>query len=253
MLEKLCGEYRTHEAILSSEARAEASELMNKFVSEDENIPVGTFYERALRSQLAEFTECFFDLEEQRPGAYTIKKVESSFDFVFDDWKFVGIIDRIDSIEDGKDFLIDYKTGSSGVRMGATLREHANEQDAFSKRRDWQIPLYTWARYKERNAFPCVFSHYVTTKGRSDKPAISLVFILKDEDEWYAMSDSPLKMGKKPSYLLKSEIEECMKDACRVAEAIFKPREFFERTGYKKECFNCLYKLVCIRGASGTE
>jgi hypothetical protein len=252
MLERLCSKYRTHDAILGPRARTEITKLIDKVIAEDGDISPGTFYENLLQKQLGELAGAFFALEEAREGTYTIEDLESCFEFSYDAWNFKGYMDRIDRIEGEKDFLIDYKTGTKEVRTGETLRKKVVEEDTFSKNKNWQVPLYVWARYERERAFPYAYSHYLTPTDK--EPKMVSVFILKNEREWEPLSASFGGKSAASSYLLESEVEECIQEASTVAKAIFAPREFFERTDDKRgTCRMCPFKRTCLRSADGSE
>ena len=81
------------------------------------------------------------NLDKQRPS-FTIEKLESLTTYNVNDFQLTMRIDRIDQLNDGSEFIIDYKTSQQISKMGWYDERLTNPQ----------IPLYILSQHKQCQA-----------------------------------------------------------------------------------------------------
>jgi superfamily I DNA/RNA helicase/CRISPR/Cas system-associated exonuclease Cas4 (RecB family) len=232
---------RMHGARAKERAGAIIDEVMRRRADQVESPLV----ERSMRHYLARMLEQFFEVDERRSDNYTICMVESPLRFTYGDVDFVGVVDRLDSSQSGRQVVIDYKTGKI-KKTGAGIRKNILDSAAKPDERDWQVPIYAYGVLSGGATTPLAFSYYNIQAG--EEPFVVSLFI--DDEGRGADPESLFAGGLKKRFgaLDTNEVNSCMEDAARLAQTIFAPTRFFARTEDENHCRYCSYRFVCRRG-----
>jgi superfamily I DNA/RNA helicase len=228
-----------------SAARKHAGRIIEQVLQKRKDAPESPLVEQSIRYYLEQMTGRFFEMDGQRSDDYTIRRVEEKLVFNYGECKFVGIVDRLDEAAVGRPVVIDYKTGKI-KKTGAGIRKNVVESSEKPDDRDWQVPIYAYGVLSGGAQPPIVFSYYNIQAGE-EPIAVSLMV---DDAEPDVDPESLFAGGlkKRFAHLHMDEVKTCMDDAVRLAQSIFTPTVFFERTEEEDRCRYCSHRIVCKRG-----
>ncbi len=245
VMKELGREFPSMDGMHGAAAKGRTGPIIEEVLRRREGEPESNLVERSVRYHLERMVEQFFELDKSRSDNYTIRMVESPLTFTYGNFDFIGIVDRLDSSESGRQVVIDYKTGEI-KKTGAGIRKNVVDSADKPHERDWQVPLYAHGVLSKGTKTPVVFSYYNIQAG--EKPFAVSLFI---DEAGSAEDPEALFAGglkKRFDRLETDEVKTCMDDAVRVAQSIFAPTNFFTRTQDEERCRFCTYRAVCKRG-----
>jgi len=212
-------------------------------IQKDGTIDPSSLFGRSLKFHIGRIVGKFLEIDRENPDAYTITGVESKLSFAYAKSDFVGFVDRVEKTIEGRNVIVDFKTGFPDTvgKTGKNLRNRSLVALEDRKKANWQVPLYAWGFKSEKGELPRAFK-YVMTKSTEDPVEVTVFFGKTEAD---VLPDAGA--GKRVSYLLEHELEEIMKEADAVADDIFSSKEKFERAEDSKPCRFCEFKQLCMR------
>lgn len=245
VMKELGRAFPTMDGMHCAAAKERTGPIIEEVLRRREGEPESNLVEHSVRHHLERMVEQFFELDIDRSDNYAIRMTESPLTFTYGDFDFIGIVDRLDSSESGRQVVIDYKTGEI-KKTGAGIRKNVMDSADKPHERDWQVPLYAHGVLSKGAKPPVVFSYYCIQAG--EKPFAVSLFI--DEAGGAEDPESLFAGGLKKRFdrLETDEVEACMDGAARLAQSIFAPTNFFARTEDEERCRFCSYRAVCKRG-----
>ncbi len=216
---------------------------IDKVIQEDGTIDPSSLFGRALRFHIGRIVGKFLEIDRENTDGYVITGVETPLGFTFEEYEFVGRIDRVEKTTEGGSVIVDFKTGfpTNVGKTGKNLRNRSLIALKDRKKANWQVPLYAWGYKSEKGELPRAFK-YVMTKSTEDPVEVTVFFGKTEAD---VLPDAGA--GKRVSYLLDDELEEIMKEAGAVADEIISRREKFEKSEDNGPCRFCSFSRLCGR------
>jgi len=141
------------------------------------------------KQRLSEKITGFLDIDLEREQAFSVRELESETVLAVGDFKLKLIVDRIDSIENHSDLIIDYKSGP--ISLKGLISEQTQE---------FQLPLYALA-------FPS-----------AEIGGVSYVEISKSATRFLGLADAHISIDgiKVPNKIRNSELPDEFKECVQL-------------------------------------